>query len=120
MPTAAEMAHSNTAPHVPSTPIENPRDAIKKPGLHRAITNPSHQRSAFSRCRSSTKASAIRRLRSPQVNGVSHGYLPGVHMHHACVIVALPFAFAWPEEGAHAVLVGPGTAALPPLSLFGQ
>src|SRR6266566_2195365 len=59
MPTAAEMAHSRTAPQVPSAPTENPRDAIRKPGLHRAITNPSHQRSDFSRCRSSTKASAI-------------------------------------------------------------
>src|SRR5215470_13014069 len=59
MPTAAEIAHRSTAPQVPRAPMENPRDAIRKPGLHRAITNPSHHRSAFSRCRSSTYASAI-------------------------------------------------------------
>src|SRR5690348_15692969 len=98
MPTPAEMAHSSTAPHVPSAPIENPRDAIRKPGLHRAITNPSHQWSDFSRCRSSTKASAIWQLRSPQVNGVSHGQAHGVHMHHTYVMAALPFAFARLDE----------------------
>src|SRR6266702_3792705 len=59
MPTPAETAHRKTAPQVPSAPMEKPSDAIRKPGLHRAMTNPSHQRSAFSRCRSSTYASAI-------------------------------------------------------------
>src|SRR2546430_6527735 len=53
------MAHRTTAPQVPSTPIEKPREAIRNPGLHRAMTNPSHQRSDLSRCRSSTYASAI-------------------------------------------------------------
>src|SRR5215469_10995062 len=59
MPTQAEMPQRATAPQVPSTSIEAPSDAIRKPGLQRAITNPSHQRSAFSRCRSSIEASAI-------------------------------------------------------------
>src|SRR5260370_23777226 len=59
IPTPGEIAHSKTAPQVPSAPMENPSDAIRKPGLHRAITNPSHQRSALSSCRSSTNASAI-------------------------------------------------------------
>src|SRR5437763_439360 len=59
MPTPAEIAQSTTAPQVPSTPIEKPREAIRNPGLHRAMTNPSHQRSDLSRCRSSITASAI-------------------------------------------------------------
>src|SRR5215467_575052 len=60
MPTPAEMAHRTTAPQVPRTPIEKPSDANRNPGLHRAMTNPSHQRSDLSRCRSSTYASAMR------------------------------------------------------------
>src|SRR6266487_5863427 len=59
MPTPAEIAQSTTAPQVASAPIEYPSAATRNPELHRAMTNPSHQRSDLSRCRSSTYASAI-------------------------------------------------------------
>src|SRR5215207_577965 len=57
-PMQIEIVHSTNAPPVPSAPIEPPSAAIRKPGLARATTKPSHHDIALSRDRSSTCASA--------------------------------------------------------------
>ncbi len=55
----AETPHMITAPRTPKTPIVNPSDPNRKPGLHIAIASPSHQRRDFTSWRSSTTAVAI-------------------------------------------------------------
>jgi hypothetical protein len=40
----ADSPHMITDPSTPKTPIVKPSDANRKPGLHMAIVNPSHQR----------------------------------------------------------------------------
>ena len=44
----AEMPHRITEPHTPKMPSVKPSVPNRKPGLHIAIANPSHQRSDFS------------------------------------------------------------------------
>src|SRR3954452_24299007 len=61
-PRQMEIDHSTNAPVVPSAPMEPPRPAMRKAGLQRATTNPSHHVIALSRDCSSTCASATHRL----------------------------------------------------------
>ena len=44
----AEIPHRITDPQTPKIPSVKPSDPNRKPGLHIAIVNPSHQRSDFS------------------------------------------------------------------------
>ena len=44
----AEIPHRITEPQTPKMLSVNPSDPNRKPGLHIAIVNPSHQRSDFS------------------------------------------------------------------------
>src|SRR4051794_41013229 len=58
-PNVIEMVHRTNAPVVPSAPIDEPRAAMRKPGLARATTKPSHQVMALRSCLSSTSACAM-------------------------------------------------------------
>src|SRR3954464_9913390 len=74
-PRVIDTVHSTNAPAVPSAPIEPPRAAIRKPGLARATTKPSHHVIALRSCRSSTTAVAtlsplVRAL--PRVDKFAH------------------------------------------------
>src|SRR6185295_5233539 len=53
-PKVIETVHSTNAPVVPSAPIDEPSAAMRKPGLARATTKPSHQVMALRSCLSST------------------------------------------------------------------
>ena len=55
---APEIPHMITDPRTPKTPSVNPSDPNRKPGLHIAIVNPSHQRRDLISWRSSTTAVA--------------------------------------------------------------
>ena len=58
-PRLIEIVQSTNAPVVPRAPIEPPSAAIRKPGLARATTKPSHHAIALRSCLSSTSADAI-------------------------------------------------------------
>src|SRR3954462_12927980 len=54
-PSVIEIVHRTTAPAVPSTPIEAPSAAMRKPGLASATTKPSHHVMALRSCLSSPR-----------------------------------------------------------------
>ena len=57
-PMNIETPQSVMAPHPPSTPMDPPSAPIRKPGLARAMTKPSYQRSDLRSWRSSIIAPA--------------------------------------------------------------
>src|SRR5438093_10269511 len=70
------MPHRMMDPAAPTVARENPREPIRNPGLHKAMTNPSYQCSALRSCRSSTVASATA---PPFAGCVRGGHLaPGI------------------------------------------
>src|SRR5438128_2142842 len=74
------MPHRTTDPHAPTVDSVNPREPIRNPGLHSAMTNPSYQCSDFRSCRSSMTASATTTsLRFPPTSGAGPraGIAPG-------------------------------------------
>src|SRR3954452_5450123 len=76
MPMIAEEHHRIITLAAPNAPIVKPRLASRKPGLQSAITNPSHQRSVFRSCRSSTTAVAISTLSLADVSGAAVDEVP--------------------------------------------
>src|ERR687886_1272640 len=78
-PRQIEIVHSRNAPVVPSAPIDNPSEAMRKPGFARATTNPSHHVMALRSCLSSTWAVATASppppasaVGGPTVNKLAH------------------------------------------------
>src|SRR5690242_4463069 len=79
-----DTPQSSIAPQPPRDPMEKPSEPIRKPGLARATTNPSHHRSDLRSSRSSMatvatdKASLVSKHRSERATSDARGPLaPG-------------------------------------------
>src|SRR5262245_36435634 len=109
-PTNAEIPHRITEPRAPTVARVNPSEAIRNPGLHRAITKPSYQWSAFSSCRSSMAASATRHLlehtrrapfRKGVVRGIARSHPAAQRTHTTVPPVGVPSPYAGcPDHGS--------------------